>query len=313
MNPPTVAEVYGMSIVVVLLAWVAYRVWAGRWSPVAFFEGADGRPSTSKFQFFIWTLAVLWAYIVLFTVRLLAGLDPPALPDVPTNLMIAMGLTIATAATAKGITTSYVASGQIVKPPAPASAGVGALIQDDTGFPDLSKAQMLGWTGVALLVFLTTVHLRATSAVDPQNWPPKPPTSAQGTGTKPGSHPLALPDIDAALMVLMGLGQGAYLGKKLVTTTTPRLTGLTPVHGAPPTAIVLTGEAFGATQNDSLIVVDGVPLPITVGSWTDARISFTLPAVDAAGQPWTPPGRTLTVSVIVSGQASANTMPFTVV
>jgi hypothetical protein len=32
-----------------------------------------------------------------------------------------------------------------------------------------------------------------------------------------------LPDIDPALVVLMGLGQAAYLGKKLISTTTPIL------------------------------------------------------------------------------------------
>jgi hypothetical protein len=33
-----------------------------------------------------------------------------------------------------------------------------------------------------------------------------------------------LPDIDTALMVLMGLGHGAYLGKKLILTTSPAIT-----------------------------------------------------------------------------------------
>jgi hypothetical protein len=35
-----------------------------------------------------------------------------------------------------------------------------------------------------------------------------------------------LPDIDTALMVLMGLGHSAYLGKKLILTTSPAINQL---------------------------------------------------------------------------------------
>jgi hypothetical protein len=35
------------------------------------FEGADGRASTSKFQFFLWTIVVLFTYPALYSIKLL--------------------------------------------------------------------------------------------------------------------------------------------------------------------------------------------------------------------------------------------------
>jgi hypothetical protein len=67
----------------------------------------------------------------------------------------------------------------------------------------LAKIQMLAFTTVAIGIFLATViHQIVTNDI------------AAG-----------LPDIDASLMVLMGISNGGYLGKKLVTFGTPGATG----------------------------------------------------------------------------------------
>ena len=65
---------------------------------------------------------------------------------------------------------------------------------------DLSKVQMIGWTLIAVGSYIINV----IHQIDQIHTNP--------------NYVSQLPDIDAALMVLMGLAQGAYLGKKLVTT-----------------------------------------------------------------------------------------------
>ncbi len=120
-----------------------------------------------------------------------------------------------------------------------------------------------------------------------------------------------LPDIDPTLMVLMGLGQGAYLGKKLVTTTTPRLTGLSPVEGNPGTEITILGMAFGAEQAGSLVTMDRKSFEPQCLEWADTQIQFTLPQTPPCGQPWKP-GQQVIFGMIVGGQESVNTLPFTV-
>jgi len=90
---------------------------------------------------------------------------------------------------------SYISTGRIAKSAVPSgSSSFGAIFQDDAGFPDLSKVQMIAWTFIAIVTYLIAVGSR----IHQRNY-------------------CSLPDIDSALMVLMGLGHGAYLGKKLVT------------------------------------------------------------------------------------------------
>ena len=137
--------------------------------------------------------------------------------DVPGNLLIAMGLSITAAAGAKAITVSYLSSGRLSKPPS-ATGKPRDLLLDDNGMVDLTKVQMLAWTGVAIGVYFITL-VRAINAFP--------------AGAQPPTL-LELPDIDPALMVLMGLGQGAYIGRKLVTATTPRLSGVVPTQGRCP-------------------------------------------------------------------------------
>jgi len=109
----------------------------------------------------------------------------------------------------------------------------------------------------------------------------------------------------------MGLGQGAYLGKKLVTTDVPRINGITPQSGAVATAITLKGETFGQTQSGSIVTIDGQPMTAAVESWADTEIKFKLPANHPNGKSLTT-GQVIQIGVIVNGRESVTTVPFTV-
>lgn len=101
------------------------------------------------------------------------------------------------------------------------------------------------------------------------------------------------------------------MGKKLVTTVTPRLNGLSPGQGNPGTQITITGMAFDGEQNGSLITMDGRPLQPQVEMWADAQIQFTLPKKLPSEKDWTDEQR-VDFGVIVGGQESVNSLPFTV-
>ncbi|HKV40232.1 MAG TPA: IPT/TIG domain-containing protein [Blastocatellia bacterium] len=277
------------------LGWILYAAIVGNWNPLKIIEGADGRPSTSKLQFWLWTIVALYSYVALYAARVLDAHSTAALGSIPASLMIAMGLSVTTATAAKTITSTYVQSGKVAKDAAPRGTSLfSSLLQDDDGSPDLSKLQLLAWTAVAIGIYLIAVGYKIGSM--------------HLTG-----KPEDLPDIDAALMVLMGLGQGAYIGKKLVTTSTPRLTGLSPNTGAPGTAIQISGLAFGADGAGDQVTYDGTPIDSSlVQSWSDTKVIFKIPATAPGGKPWPGTGQQVSIGMISNGQDSANTLPLAV-
>jgi hypothetical protein len=282
---------YSAGLLVLLLVCVLCKLKGGTWNPLIVARGEDGRLSTSKFQFWLWTLVILFVYAALYAERAGRGYFA-AIDEIPRNLLLAMGFSVTTAAAAKGITVSYIKTGQIIKDKAdPATGGPGGLFQDDKGSPDLSKIQMMAWTSIAIGIYLVTLlHLISFTPI---------------TEVKQ----LQLPDIDGALMVLMGLGQGAYLGQKLAATSSPRLTGLSPGGARAATVITLAGQGLGNQQNGNQVTIDGVPIVGgTITTWNDTQIVFPLPAAHPSGTAWAT-GQRVSVGVIVSGQCSVNQFP----
>lgn len=187
-----------------IFLWLLYKV-SSNGQINSLYEGNDGRPSTSKFQFFAWTTVVIFAYTAMYALKVKAG-DYSPIDSIPSNVLIAMGMSVISAASAKAITVSYISTGRITKSAVSSgSTGFGAILEDDQGFPDLSKVQMIAWTFIAIATYL----LALASKIHKNDYS-------------------SLPDIDSALMVLMGLGHGAYIGKKLVTQDTPSTTQATP-------------------------------------------------------------------------------------
>ncbi len=194
--PRVTATLLALGVLALLALMVRYSA-AGSSSGLfaGLVQGADGRPSTSKFQWLLWSIVAIFAFVQVLAERTLRGsrLSDSISLDTPRNLLIAMGLSAATMALAKSITASYGSAGLIDKPKAgPPGAGCGGLLTDDEGEPDLSKAQMVSFTFLAIAVYL--VRLLG----------------------QPDSKPVMV-DVDGNLMALTGLSQGGYLGKKLAT------------------------------------------------------------------------------------------------
>jgi hypothetical protein len=181
-------------------------------------------------------------------------------------------------AAAKAITTGYVASGRVSK----TADGNGGVLTDDDGHSDLAKTQLVGWTVIGAIVYLVGVF-----HADP---------------TK------GLPDIDGALMVLLGLGHGAYIGKKLVTTDTPQILSLTALT-RPGQSVVITGSGFG-TQVGTVLIDDHALVGASL-QWEDTKITFTLSPTHPNGSAWRE-GQIVTVAVNAGGQSAANPQPLVV-
>lgn len=278
--------VFGAGLLVLL--WLIYRALTGSWNPFKVVCGADGRPSTSKLQLWLWTIVVLFSYVAVYAARVKTGQFDP-INELPANVLIALGLSVVTATAAKGITVSYLQSGDVLKPPpTERTSGAGQVLREDDGSLDLSKIQMLAWTVVAIGIYLINV----------------------GTKIKHGPYD-KLPDIDAALMVLMGLGQGAYLGKKLVSTDVPRITAVSSQQTTAGTVITIQGDTFGQTQNGSLVTIDSLPVTTPVNSWSDTQVVFKLPTTHPNGQAWKT-GQQVLIGLLVNGHDSATRVPLTV-
>ena len=151
-------------------------------------EGADGWASTSKLQWLLWIVVILFAYTALWVLRAKQG-HCSAISQVPVNVLTVLGFSTGTAAAAKGITSAYVQSNRVSKPtgaatPAGPKPGI---LKDYSGVPELAKIQVMGFTFVALGIYLATVIHQIVS------------------------NPVitTLPNIDTPLLVLMGSARAA--------------------------------------------------------------------------------------------------------
>jgi hypothetical protein len=247
--------------------------------------GADGRASTSKIQAVIWTYGVLFAllYMIVLGRTLVAVTAGGVAPGVGGfgdafaeflgagfrfEYVALLGLPIAGAVAAKGITTGKVAHEDLLKAPTGAKPGVGRglaeAVSNDAGQTDLVDFQYFAFNLVALLYYFVT--FATTSAVDP---------------TK------GLPVIPATLLALSGVSTTAYLVKKqLESGLAPVITSVAPMRviAGVDREIQIVGDGFlaeGRRVNSAFnqVLLDGRPLQTR--KWTPTSVTAMLPtAVD---------------------------------
>ncbi len=182
---------------VVLFLLVTLVTWG---EPRQFIIGADQRYSNSKTQMTFWFGAVISAYLATISLRVWAGgFDFLGGVDIPSNLLVLSGLSALTFGGAKAITTqkinSVVAKG-FVSPKAGGAPNILTdLFQNDQGEADIGDFQMILISAIAVVMFAVSV-LNALAVIKLQ-------------------AKTSLPDVDTTLLSLFGIGQGAYLVKKL--------------------------------------------------------------------------------------------------
>ncbi len=258
---------YGALALIALysLSWAVTR----HASPFALALGHNGKLSTSLFQNFAFTAVVAFAYVTAIALRTASG--ALALPTIPLNLLVLMGLSVTTAAASQGITIAYLQQGALDE------EDQSSLTQNRDGRQDLSKVQMLIFTLIAVGVYMVTF----VRFVGNGCYGSGPTMALCGTGG------VALPDIDAALLVLMGVVQGGYLGSKLVNRSSgaPGIEHFLPNRAVAGSEVSLEGVAFGVTKVGSTVIfkdesgLERAVDPALVLEWTDTKIRFTIPAL----------------------------------
>jgi len=237
----------------------------------------------------LWTWVTLFAYVTVFGARLLNAQSAgalPALPGIPLNLLILMGLSATTATGSKGVAISYKSRGLI-------GQQSGGLVTNPEGEGDLVKTQMIVWSLIGAAVYLLSLG-PFLAALSPGN-----------------QLSVALPDIDGGLLVLMGASQGAYFGNKLVTreiAKKPKLDKLLPAQGPAGAAVTLTGENFGDQQGESFVALNGRTVRSQADglmAWSDLQIQITIPSTYKAGD-------TIQIEVYRDGEWSENKLLFAV-
>jgi hypothetical protein len=198
--------------------------------PTRLYLGVDNRYSSSKFQTVLWFWIVISAYCAIVYYRIAAaGWSYIGGVDIPPNLLILSGISVLTFAAAKAITVGKVeqaaAKGEDTKTAA-AAPKAGDLIQDDLNRTDLGDFQMV-------VITILTVIIYAISAVE----------FMQHIEFR---RVVTMPDIDATLLAIFGLGQAAYLGKKATGDAGAGMTSEQAVKAAADAAAVAKDETTKA-------------------------------------------------------------------
>lgn len=327
---------YQWGVLVVLTAYALSVAVTGNLNPLALGAGDDGRLSLSKAQTLFWTFIVLYAYTALYALDVkicskpgntcvtdaanraaahaaaVSGNPAPAndasgssappvgtnalIPiDFPGSVLLLLGFSVTSLIAAAGITRSQIASGIVKKsqarPPDQPDLALKWLVQTDDGRVDLTRFQVVLWTLVAAGAFVADTQLLLTTGV----------------------LQLSLPDVGSALVLLMGLGQAAYVGGKLVVTAKPHVFRIVPAHAPVGAAVSLSGAGFGTQQGaTSFLLMGGAPvLAANVTSWSDTAIVFTVPGNQPGGGAWPAPSATVPVVVAV-GPVESDPVAFTV-
>ena len=147
---------------------------------------ADGRMSVSLTQMFLWTVAV-GASVLIF------GITRLKVPDIPASLWVLMGLSVTTSVVSHFQTDSLHKEKRLRGVQIPRKGQVKpsfkhllmVKLPDGGDDADLSKAQLLFWTLVTLVIFF----VKSYAAGD-------------------------LWDVPPALLVLMGISQSGYVSRK---------------------------------------------------------------------------------------------------
>ncbi|PCK77506.1 hypothetical protein [Rhizobium sophoriradicis] len=180
--------------------------------PLGLVKGEDGRFSKSKIQMGLWFLVVFSTYLGITALRVwyLGGGFFGGV-NIPTNLLLLTGLSAFTFGAAKAVTSQKMDNAAVAAAPAPGAVGpapatpkpkaedakMSDLFKNDGGDFDLGDTQMMVITFIVVMLFI------GSSVVFLQD------LTAHAT--------ITMPDVDTTLLSIFGLGQGAYLFKKVAS------------------------------------------------------------------------------------------------
>lgn len=190
---------WGISAAVLIVA----AAWIGRRAPKAnilgIFLDSRGRFSLSQFQIVLWTIVVLSLLAGVFFARLFAGVPKPLDVKIPNELLIVMGISTGSAATAGAIKASKdIRDVTIIDSAKPPTFAQVYLVEEGTqsAVVDPTKFQNFWLTLIAIVAYvaMAVAHIAAKTAVADLN---------------------SLPGFEGTLVTLLGISHAGYLAGKL--------------------------------------------------------------------------------------------------
>ena len=259
------AEFWALVIVLLpsLLALVAKHAFGQRHASVllGLVNGRDGRWSTSKTSMLLWTYSIWFALLTILFHTKGAGLERLVFHA---QYLVLLGIPAAAAVIAKGLTQQKVETGRIVSKPEQAPetnllAGVGQLVSDDSGQPDLLDFQYFGFNLILLAYFFTRFL----------------------------GHATGLPLLPDALVGLSGVSGASYVAKKgLEQDAPPTVRAVIPEAAAPGETVSIRGLNLASAEGQNVAVLVGklaaTVRSVTVGDY-DTEIEAVIPLQAAEG------------------------------
>lgn len=177
-------------------------------------RGPDMDPSLSLFQFLVWTWVVIFSFILIYTIKILAGDYNLAGSTIPYNLLVLMGISTAVPIVSTTISKAYyerdltaensVSSAFETKESKDLQKlrnenPLGQMLKENKK-PTLGRYQMFAWTFIGIFLYLFSLSALVSSNDQPQE-----------------ISKISVPDVDITFVVLMGLSSTAFLGLKAVS------------------------------------------------------------------------------------------------
>ena len=177
-------------------------------------RGRDIDPSLSLFQFLVWTWVVIFSFVFIYSIKILAGDYNLAGSSIPYNLLVLMGISTVVPIASTVISKAYydrdlteeqkVADYWATKNDEELNEErkknpIGNMLKENKK-PTLGRYQFFAWTFIGIFLYLFSLSTYISSNDQPQE-----------------IRNISLPDVDITFVVLMGLSSSAFLGLKTVS------------------------------------------------------------------------------------------------
>lgn len=267
------SSVVGLVIVVLLVAgvsWALNKLGKERGLLDVIYD-AEGYPSLSRFQFLAWTLVIIGAFTIVALIRLLGSTLAVDFQhvEVPENLVYLLGISVSVVPVSTNVSRKIYGDTTRKKGPCVARKPFATLLTENEN-PSLAKFQMFSWTIISIVIYIILFARLLTDF-------------AMGSTVNGDPVGVFLPDIDFALVALMGLSQTAYVSGKWVLPKSPKIQSVDPeevmttmLHGTSARDVTITVRGLNFGKIKDTILIGSMTIDPQEITWGEDRIVFTL-------------------------------------
>jgi hypothetical protein len=222
-------------------------------------------PSLSVFQFFLWTIVLMFVLFSVYLIRIFGGVTEFISGPPPLALLALTGISFITPFGSSLISSlRYPKADTLIEDTSEGSQNVrppfGEMLRE-FGKPSLSRFQMFGWTWISIIIYLSVYGAEIWR--DYRN-----------------VVNLNIPDVLPILVALMGLSQVVFLGAKATVSAQIEITKVFPLKVKRGENLSIFGLNFGNDRQDVWLGTR------RIGSddrehllgWSDGRIDIKIPS-----------------------------------